>query len=209
MRWSTFDTLIAATTQDEADILLAREEWAGLSGKVHSDHELYGERSDAFVEWYLLERVRAGGTVAIEEYAASATLSEEARSLVLALSRSYRSLFQARRLREGGLLVDDLIGGGVFDVDERRRLHGVAVSDIFEARLLPDLDAPERVVFSRTLLFHPREASKQVLAHAQAAQRAGETRASVLFRLQRLRLRCTAYKHVPAARIYAQNDAPP
>jgi hypothetical protein len=211
MQWNLLDGLIAAATADEADVRLARDEWAGLSGRVHSDHELYGERSDAFVEWYLLERARAEGRTPIEIHLAEAgpSLDGPQRTFALALSRSYRSLFQVRRLRGGGLLVDDLIGGGVFDVEERRRLPGVAVADVFEARLVPDLDVPYRVFFSRTMLFHPRDATGAVLDEVAAARLNGEPGPRILFRLQRQRLRCLAYKHVPAARIYAQRDAPP
>jgi hypothetical protein len=48
-----------------------------------------------------------------------------------------------------------------------------------------------------------------VFEHARSARARGEPRAVVLARLQRLRLRCAAYKHVPPARIYGQKDAPP
>lgn len=208
MRWSALDTLIAAATRDEADVLRAREQWSQLTGLVRSDHELYGERSDAFVEWYILERPGADGLPPVDRLLRAGAIDEADLPSVLALRRSYRSLFQVHRLHPGGVTIDDLLGGGRFDVDERRRLPGVGVGDTFEGRILPDPDAPGRLLFSRTFLFHPREACKAVRAHAERARAHGEPPAEVLFRLQRLRLRCTAYRHVPAERIYELADAP-
>lgn len=238
MRWAALDELIGLLTTDTADVRAAREHYSQKTGRVHDEHELFAERSDAFVEWYVAERRGPGGQTPLQRVLRG-DLPEALRPAALALSRSYRSLFvvtalgghqRARRLppleaqaqgrrddtpslsfirRGDGLRLRDLLGGGVFEVDERRRLPGVNVGDIFEARLAPDLDEPPRLLFTRTFLCHPREASEPLLQQAQGARRAGEDREAVLFRLQRLRLRCTAYRHVPAARIYAQPDAPP
>lgn len=250
MRWAALDDLIATATRDTEDVRAARELYSDMTGRVHDEHELFAERSDAFVEWYLLERAqRDGGRTPVQRLLA--LLRDEAEGSVLqALARSYRSLFlvtalgghqQARRLpslaqmatqaatratmaaaaqRDGaaegrpgalsprghGLLLKDLLGGGIFEVDERRRLPGINVGDIFEARLAPDPDEPYRLLFTRTFLCHPREAQGALLALAAAARQRGEEREQVLFRLQRLRLRCTAYRHVPAQRIYAQAE---
>src|SRR4051794_32770280 len=108
MRWAAYDDLIKAATGDVDDLRAARDRWSGLSGRVHVDHELYGERSDAFVEWYVLERPRADGLRPVDRVAMEAGVPVEDREAVLALSRSYRSLFQVRRLRTGGVLIDDL-----------------------------------------------------------------------------------------------------
>lgn len=56
MRWAVFDELVARAAQDEAELRLARAEWGQATGKVHPEHELYAERSDAFLEWFVLER---------------------------------------------------------------------------------------------------------------------------------------------------------
>lgn len=259
MRWAALDDLIATATRDTEDVRAARELYSDMTGRVHDEHELFAERSDAFVEWYLLERAgREGGRTPVQrllsllrDEAEGPTAAEPqrlTRPVLQALARSYRSLFlvtalgghqQARRLpslaqmatraatkatsevrrpeeaegrhaalspRGHGLLLRDLLGGGIFEVDERRRLPGINVGDIFEARLAPDPDEPYRLLFTRTFLCHPREAQGALLALAAAARQRGEEREQVLFRLQRLRLRCTAYRHVPAQRIYAQAE---
>lgn len=223
MRWAVFDELVARATQDETDVRLAREQWGAQTGRVHPDHELYNERSDAFVEWYVLDRRGADGLTAVDrillapesgdgqvitDLAAPAPPSLADRATYLALRAAHRSLFHVRGLHDGGARVDDVLGGAQFEVDERRSLSGVQVGDFFETRLVPDPDRPYHLVFSRAMLFHPRSAGPAVLEHAQAGRARREPRAVVLARLQRLRLRSVAYKHVTPLRIYSQKDAP-
>lgn len=249
MRWTVLDELINQATQDTGDVLLARELYNAQGGKVHEEHELFSERTDAFIEWYLLERRGADGRTPLDRLLTAGKLAEPDVPTGRALQSSYRSLFQVLSLgphqemrrrpsltemiskrqvplprrhpqplpsasgdgQRGrqGIRLCDLLGGGRFEVDERRSLPGVSPGDIFETRLVPDPDQPYRLVFTRTFLCHPREARASLLAQAAAARRCGEDHDTVLFRLQRLRLRCVAYRHVPAARIYAQYDAPP
>lgn len=224
MRWAVFDELVGRATQDETDVRLAREEWGAQTGRVHPDHELYGERSDAFVEWYVLDRRGSDGLTAVERAlqppdptrgaaesasAPSPPLSPGDRLTYLALRAAHRSLFHVRGLHPGGAQVEDVLGGAQFDVDERRSLRGVQPGDLFETRIVADPDRPYHLVFSRAMLFHPRGVGSAVFEHAQRARARREPREVVLARLQRLRLRCLAYKHVAPLRIYSQKDAPP
>jgi hypothetical protein len=132
----------------------------------------------------------------------------EDRATYLALRAAHRSLFHVRSLHPGGARVDDVLNGAQFEVDERRSLPGVQVGDFFETRLVPDPDHPYSLVFSRAMLFHPRSAGPAVLEHANLGRSRREPRAVVLARLQRLRLRSVAYKHVTPLKIYSQKDAP-
>jgi hypothetical protein len=218
MRWAAFDDLVARSTRDETDVRVAREQWGVQTGRVRPDHELYGERSDAFVEWYVLDRRGSDGLTPLDRAlsstdgelaAAEPPLSDLDRATYLALRAAHRSLFHVRGLHPGGARVDDVLGGAQFEVDERRRLPGVQPGDLFETRIVPDPERPYRLLFSRAMLFHPRGVGPAITEHARAARARGEPRAAVLARLQRLRLRCAAYKHVPPVRIYTQKDAPP
>lgn len=221
MRWAVFDELVGRATQDETDVRLAREEWGAQTGRVHPDHELYGERSDAFVEWYVLDRRGNDGMTAVDRalqilpeplerpLADSGNKTALDRATYLALRAAHRSLFHVRTLHSGGAQVEDVLGGAQFDVEERRSLHGVQPGDLFETRIIADPERPYRLVFSRAMLFHPRGVGSAVLEHARIARTRREPRAVILARLQRLRLRCVAYKHVAPLRIYSQKDAPP
>lgn len=202
MRWAVYDELVARATRDEADVIAGRAEWEALTGPVRPEHELYHERSDAFVEWYLIERRGIDGKTPVERALATAE-DAETRAVLESLRTAQRSLYRVRALRPGGLVIDDLYGGGRFDVAERRRLPGVHPGDIAEARLLADADAPYQLLLGRAVLFHPREAAKSVLALAEEARSRREPRAEFLNRLLRLRLRALAYRHVSPARIYA------
>lgn len=202
MRWVVYDELIAQATSDEADVRSARTAWESLTGEVRADHELYHERSDAFVEWYLLERRGPDGKTPIERALVEVTDAAK-RAALLSLRGAQRSLYRVVALRAGGLHLDDLYGGGRFDVDERRRLPGVQPGDIIEARLLADSESPPRLLLGRAVLFHPREAASAVLAIAAEARRQREPRSAMLNRLLRLRLRALAYRHVAPERIYS------
>lgn len=223
MKWSLYDDLIRRATQDPAVLLAARKDWEARTGTVGPDHDLYHERSDAFVEWFLIERRDASGQTPVESELmrlAPVAAPDPAgpdrawRELLWALRSSLRSLFRVVRLRPGGLLVDDLLGGARFAVEERRSLPGVLPGDLFEARLLPDPDAPGRLVLGRAVLFHPREAAA-VLTQRAAVARAGlgtaaghdeNPRSAFLEQLLRLRLKALTYRHVSPARIYALSD---
>lgn len=223
MQWSLYDELIKRATADEAAVVAARQTWEALTGPVTPEHDLYHERSEAFVEWYLIEHRDQHGLSAIERELAQASLPHDTSSasaaaatppgfceLLAALRASQRSLFRVVRLHPGGLLLDDLLRGTRFRVDERRNLPGVLPGDLFEARLIPDPDAPYRVVLGRAVLFHPREAAPVVLQLAAVARRNPTAEATTAFleRLLRLRLKALTYRHVSPARIYSPAHAP-
>lgn len=219
MMWSLYDDLVRSATQDPAALRVARKEWEARTGTVGPDHDLYHERSDAFVEWFLIERRDQTGQTPVEQ-ALRAQSAEPAgadvakTSLLLALRSSLRSLFRVVRLRPGGLLLDDLLGGARFAVDERRSLPGVQPGDLFEARLIPDPDVPGRLLLGRAVLFHPREAAIVLIQRAAAARAslllASQTddnpRSPFLEALLRLRLKALTYRHVSPARIYSLSD---
>ncbi len=204
MLWPVFDELLQLTTSEPEQLITARRVFSQLTGLVEPDHELYAERSDAFVEWFLFEQRDEAGLTRVERRLQELPHTAPHRPHLQALRSSHRSLFQVVRLVPGGLLLDDLIGGGRFSVEERRRLPGVSAGDLFEARLIPDPDHRPALCFGRALLFHPREAVSAVLAQVRRAHSILEPRHELLSRLLRLRLRCFSYRHVSAARIYAQ-----
>lgn len=203
MLWSVFDELVSAMASDADQLLAARRMYSQKNGTVEADHELYAERSDAFVEWFLFELREEDGMTRVERQVSQLSRGDPRMPHLLALRSSHRSLFQVVRQLPAGLLLDDLVGGGRFSVEERRRLPGVSPGDLFEARLIPDPDRRPALCFGRALQFHPREAAESVLAQIRRAKQNAEPRTELLSRLARLRLRCFSYRHVPAERIYA------
>lgn len=203
MLWTVFDDLVQSLSSDAEQLLSARRIFSSVTGTVEPDHELYAERSDAFVEWFLFEQLDEEGFTRIDRRLQELPALSPQWPYLLALRSSHRSLFQVVRLMASGLLLDDLIGGGRFSVDERRRLPGVSPGDLFEARLLADPDRRPALCFGRALQFHPREAASSVFAQVRHAKNRSEPRSELLSRLARLRVRCFSYRHLSAERIYA------
>ena len=201
------DRVIAFAARDEAELVRAREEWAEKAGRVFHDDALYEERTTAFLEWYALERFGSDGKLPATRLLADAhdggaPLDVMDRKWLHALATTHRSLFEVREVKEGEILLDDLVGGGAFAVTERRRLPGVEPSEIVEVRLVANPVTPPQVLFTRAFQFHPREARPELKRHAEAARKAGESRADLLFKLLRLHLKALRYQHVAADKIY-------
>src|SRR5262245_14779578 len=139
---TVLERVVAFAARDEAELVRAREEWSEAAGRVFDDDPLYEERTTAFLEWFALERAGADGRVPVARFLADEPLQDLEGRWAEALRTAHRSLFEVKELRDGSMLVDDLLGGGAFDVTERRKLPGVSVGEVFEARLVADVVSP-------------------------------------------------------------------
>jgi hypothetical protein len=196
------DRLIAFSARDSASLMAARTEWWERAGKVLDDDPLYEERSTAFLEWFALDRPGVDGRRPVERFLAEGRLDDLEGSWASSCQRSHRSMFRIEALRPGELDILDLLGGARFRVAERRMLPGLERGDLFEARLVANVVDPPMLLFSRAFQFHPREAHGPVTRLCREAHARKEAREETLFRLARLRLKVTRYRHVSAARIY-------
>jgi hypothetical protein len=182
------------------EIVKARAEHAERTGRVFEEDELYEARTVAFLEWFVLERkTPASGLTPVEAALADGGGSEEKRAAWQAWATSLHSLFLIGKLRETGVVLTDLVGGGRFEVDERRRLHGVAAGDIVEARLI---GWRGRVRFGRTFCFHPGAAKKAIAGHVKRMLAAGASRADIVDHVASLRVKVMRYRHVAPERVY-------
>lgn len=182
-----------------ADLSAARKSFDERRGRVFEDEELWERWTQAFLEWYVLERVGPDAD-APPVVLALRSESDPARATALrALVTSQRSLFEVRALRPGGVELHDLLGGGEFAVDEKRALHGVGVGDVAELRLV---GVGGQVVFGRTFCFHPTGTREAISAHARRILNAGGDRREVMDHCASLRVRCERYRHVSAVRVY-------
>jgi hypothetical protein len=200
------DGVIAFAARDEEELMRARQEWSERAGRVFDDDPLYEERTVAFLEWYALERPGPDGRVPAQRFVWPEA-DEHAQRWVEALQATHRSLFEVREVGEGTILLDDLLGGGAFQVSERRRLPGVEQGEIFEARLVANVVTPPELLFTRAFQFHPPEARAELKRHALAARKAKLKREEALFRFLRLRLKALRYRHVAADKIYAADGS--
>jgi hypothetical protein len=196
---SALDRLIeafgAGTWADE--VVRAKDEYSARTGRVFEDDELFEARTAAFLEWYAVERPLVGQG-APPAALRRAEAPEDAGALSAWLA-SHRSLYSIEDQGDEHVLLYDLIGGGLFEVDERRRLHGVADGDLVEARLV---GWEGKVRFGRTFLYHPAGAREAIIGHARRVKDAGGSRADIVDFVASLRVRALRYKHVAAERVY-------
>jgi hypothetical protein len=197
------EELYAQHTANVAAAAMARREYEERRGKVHQDDELWEAWSDAFVEWFVVERVAPGHTVPL----AALTLRElrdagEAgpkTAVIAALVTSQRSLYEVRSMSRGHVELLDLLGGATFSVDEQRALHGVEVGDVAELRLV---GVGGEVRFGRTFVYHPKAARAAIVERARALLGQGAARRDVIDHVAHLRVQVTRYRHMPPARVY-------
>jgi hypothetical protein len=203
---SLLDELAAvyAGSAYHGEVSSAREDYFTRSGKVFEDDaEVYEARTLSFLEWYVIERPLAQGlppVVDALQKQATATPTGIRRAEALAcLASSHRSLFDIAHVDDNVVELEDVLGGARFRVSERRSTIGFEVGSLLEARLVWDGEQP---VFTKTFLFHPRDARTQTLDIVDGALAAGTDRDEIMFHLAQLYLRWHRHGHTNAARIY-------
>jgi hypothetical protein len=203
---SLLDELAAryAGPQYKAEVSSARENYFTRSGKVFEDDaEVHEARTVAFLEWYVVERPLGGGLPPIIDALQRqpmATPADLARAEALAcVAASHRSLFDIAHVDDNAVELEDVLGGARFRVSERRSTVGFEVGALVEARVVWDGQSP---VFTKTFLFHPRDARSEILDLVDSSLSEGADRDEIMFRLAQLCLRWHRHGHTNAARIY-------
>jgi len=197
------DEVIAryAGGEHQSEAARARSAFLESTGQVYDDDPLFEERIGAFLEWYALERAMDGSDARpIDRYRQENALTADDREAADALGNSHWSLFQVRELEPGRAHLEDMLSGGRFLVHERRKLTGIDLGDVFEARLVSD---GGKTLFGRTFCFHPRDAAPAISAVVSDARKRGGSKQEVLFRLAERRMRCERYRNVHPSKLYA------
>ncbi|HEY0714154.1 MAG TPA: hypothetical protein VGF45_15845 [Polyangia bacterium] len=180
----------------------ARAEYFTATGELHEeDRDLFEPRMEAFLEWYVLERPLPTGRTPVAGYLdndAQAAPTDE-REALARLCRTRRSLFTISKVKDGKITLEDLASKERLVAHERRGTVGFTAKDLCEARLCPSDDG---WVFTKTLLFHPRDASKAILAGVKEALKNQQPLGDLAFRLARLHQRWHRLGHAAADRIY-------
>jgi len=195
------DALVAACAAPELadDLVAARAAWEERRGRVFEDEELWEAWSQAFLDWYVIERPRGDGGVAPVVEALRREGDPLRAAALRALITSQRSIFEVVGLRPGAVALRDLLGGAEFLVHEKRALHGVSPGDVAELRLV---GFGGEVLFGRTFVYHPTGTREAILGHTRRILDAGGDRQQVMDMIASLRVRCERYKHVSPLRVY-------
>jgi hypothetical protein len=181
------------------EVVRARAEYEARTEKLFEDDDSYEQRASAFLEWFVIERPLADEGVPPVVKALRAETDPERRAAWRAWAASHRSLFAIDGIADGKVGLTDLVAGGVFEVDERRKLPGVKPGDLVEARVVGFQD---RVIFGRTFLYHPAEARDAIVALIEKMRANGSSRVEIVDALAALRLKADRYKHVAPERVY-------
>lgn len=199
--YGVMDRLMASFTSEELvpEVSRAREQYETRRGLVREDEELWELWSQIFVEWFALEWTGGGDARPPAARMLERTPEGKDAATLRAWLRSQRALVEILAMRPGVVRVRDLLRGGLFEVAEKRSLHGVDTGDIAEVRLI-GFDGQVR--FGRTFLFHPSGA--RAVIEEQIAQRLaqGLSPEEILDHCAQLRLRTERYRHVDPVRVY-------
>ena len=196
------DDLVAAHTTDERAVVAARKLFEDRRGRVFEDEELWEVWSAGFVEWLVIEHVTEGATVpaAVASLHAARDAGEGRRAAAIrAWLTSHRSLWSVEKLGAGYVELFDLLGGARVRVAEPRALHGVAVGEVAELRVL---GFEGEVRFGRAFLFHPRGTRDALIEQARLVTAEGGDRRAVLDHAATLRTKVLRYRHVSPAKLY-------
>src|SRR5713101_469877 len=169
-----FDLLLAHLAPQVDDIVGAKQEYfAQTGGEVHEDDRCFESRLQAFFNWYLFDRRLDGVT--------------PAQSFLL-------------EPKKGQVRVRDAVTRKVFDVTERRQMHGLEIGDLFEARLVP---VGGTWHFSTSFTYHPREMTPVIVREIKKRKKQGpvDVRALV-WELERMSLQADRFKNVSIEAIY-------
>ena len=186
----------------------ARQDFVARTGEMFESDPSFERRVASFLEWYVLDRPvtavanKTPAKLYIESVADTLTTPDLNR--LRDLARTHLSLFEFRRFKNGELLVTDLLSGKKHAVFERRQPVGLEGKDIFEARLVP---FDEKLTFSETYAFHPREVRRSILRSIKRFRQEGGDdglqRVALVHRVAYFANRCERYRHVDPKKIFA------
>lgn len=202
-----FDRLVefASSGALEEEVRTARVDYFAEIGEVHEDEPSFEARTEAFIEWYVLDRVIPSKNQTPLELFLSVqrdALGDDEIAVYQGFRASFRSLFEFQKVRRDHLLVRDLASMKKLPIFERRQPRGLEKGSIFDARVVRFGDHD---IFTRGIIHHPREARRVILdAVKRVHDLPREDFARLRRRLSRARLRCDHYRRVDVERLYRQ-----
>jgi hypothetical protein len=178
----------------------ARAVFIERGGAFEHTDACFEERTQAFLDWFVLDHRDARGRTVVERTLVEQTeLGADDRRALAGLSRSMRVLLRFGDVAARSVAAQDLVGGARFAVEPLGDRAGIGAGEIADAHVVP---WDGRVIVCRGLVFHPREAADPIVALVAAARAAGVEREELLFQLLRMRMRHDRYRGIRADKIY-------
>ncbi len=189
----------------QAELQTAKREYFEHTGEVFETDEAFEMRMASFLEWFLFDRPLPGQRMTPAEAFLEGPgngLGEEDKIILRNFAHTIHSLFEVGKLKPETMFMKDVFTGKSHGVFERRKPVGIETGDIVEARLI--LTPDNRLMFSPSFCFHPRDAKKAIMKLVKAHKKAGLDPKALIFKLAYLRLKVDRYKHVTADKLYSQ-----
>jgi hypothetical protein len=215
---SPLDELIGwATTQSESDLLAAREEWFGQSGKVFEDDRQFEARMASFLEFYACDRISPeyGLTPARRRYLeVLRTETPERARLFRNFTETLLGLYAVEAIESDSgalsaakiqvervieLRLSNVWTGAKAVVKDRNLLHGMKPKDLVECRLIPHA---EGFRFSGAFLFHPRAAISFIESEALKRRHRDSNPSGFLFDVAQRTLKSERYRQIGISKIF-------
>jgi hypothetical protein len=204
---SFFEQVVAfaSSTDFENEIRDARSEFFADTGEIREEEKGFEARSEAFTEWYVLERiVTSANRTPLEMFliAKRAGLGADEISTYEGFRHSFRGLFEFIKVNKERLIVRDLASNSKLGVSEKRVAIGTAKGTILDARVIHFCGEQ---VLTRSVLYHPLSVRELILEQVKLLK--GQERRAYLDFMRKLsiaRFRCDRYQRVNAERLYQQ-----
>jgi hypothetical protein len=204
--WETYNDYMAnieeeATKAGFSDFKLAREEFHNATGKFEDGEAWFELRMKMFIDWYLLDRLGPSGRTPAEDYLwlYGDTLPPDVRRQIEHFTVTLRSTFRINRIKDNVLILDDLGGGGRWEVESTIPTVGLEKSDIIDTRIV--FFRGKLIIGGGTIL-HPREAHALILSIVARANAEAMPPREMVDHLDKMRLKLDKYSNVRIQHIY-------
>ena len=185
----------------------AKDEFFALSGVVHEDSNLYLERINLFLDWYIFDRTLDDDdltpvTLFYDRHHERFNSDEE--TFYGGMTRSISSLFMVKSVSSNSVVVKDMFCGKRYKVNDNYVLSLVNKGDMFQGRLIP---VKRGYVFSRGFCFHDQDGRSYIETEIRKIKNMGKLyHQSFMMKLALMKLKVEEYPHVPIRNIY--NESP-
>jgi hypothetical protein len=201
---ATVERIVAwATARDGgADLAAARAAFEHATGAFGDGDAWYEERIRAFLDQWICEWRGEDGTTPIERFVRhSPDASAAEREVAGALATAERGLWSASDEEDGGLRLEDRIGGAALHLarDAECAAARLRPGDLFDGRVLLVGDT---VHVAPGMIFHPREAHEAIDALLVEAASHDARTVALLDPLLRMRMRLDRFTSIRARHIY-------
>lgn len=185
------------------EVFDAKKEYFEELGVIPEDDPDFENQMDMFMGWYLFDRpLRAFdlSPVILFYRKHKQELSPEDEPKFAALTEAKHSIYEILKVREGALMLRDLVNRQKFEVLDDRLKVGFSKGDLFEARLVPD---GKNFVFIDGFCFHPKDAFKFIAEQMKKVREDDHAQRTKLLRqLGQMKTKNLRFPHIDVKHIY-------